>query len=169
MTCIRCGIPLNVAFMVKSKGWWFWPFDPVCSICVTPRERERHAIERDCRGCGQRMMFAEVRRHHWYRPRPEPLCRFVCSDQCYQRDRPQASASGEAADVHRLPGHVHAQARRDAKFCSGPCRQWTYRRRKGTAISPATVEYENEHFPMDLGNDDDPSRKRAGQPNNRRI
>ena len=135
--CQYCGVnfaPDETVIMVRD--WWLYgDWASVCAGCADPEELAASKRRDTCRGCGQPMLIP--RRQSRLNPRTGE-CRAirsqVCGKRCEQRYRRQLQRESRK-EVHctvcALP---FVPKRSDAKFCSGACRQWTYRRqRQGTS------------------------------------
>jgi hypothetical protein len=133
--CTRCHYPLDgPAYMVFDGAESIngrclgWRASPVCGVCVTIKERQAPHREEDCGGCGRLLYFpsTRIRRKASLNGDQRQLAT-TCNNACFRR---------ALRKKRRLKGHVcttcreeFASARKDAKFCSGACRQWTYRMR----------------------------------------
>jgi hypothetical protein len=110
---------------------------PVCGACLTPQERRNDPDWPTwqpqtfwCDGCGHPMLL---------RTRvPGSRRRLFCSDACRLMVTRMRRKVAEA--TCRTCGKVFTPARKDAAYCSSPCRQKAYRqRRPATASSTAAL------------------------------
>ena len=96
-----------------------WQWAPVCDACVSEPERDRLAEDGStCEGCGQPMLG------------PSAFAGVWCSERCRQRIRRVERRQQRAAIKCTACAVYFTPARRDARFCSDPCRQWALRRRR---------------------------------------
>ena len=99
-----------------------WEIVSVCMDCFkecdagsrSPFER----FKRNCRGCDAPMLTPIYKRFCWQ----------VCSARCYQRAHRKRKRALKRCTICR---GLFETARRDALYCSNPCRQRAYRLRSG--------------------------------------
>jgi hypothetical protein len=126
--CTRCHAELAgnpPAYIVKEKielvtdGEHCFVYDykwtPVCGQCLLPSEAESHRLKDHrciCEGCGLELLVTNNSVK-------------VCSRACAQR----ASRKSKREKQNRCERcqKTFTSARRDARYCSNACRQWTYR------------------------------------------
>jgi hypothetical protein len=122
--CDCCGEKLSdTAFMTTDK--WDGAV-PVCESCATNLKAElRRPME--CPGCG--LVLSVPTSREWRHIK-------ACSNICYQRGRRKSQRFKQL--VCETCKTAFQSSRKDAKFCSGACRQLTYRRRH-FAAEPAVA------------------------------
>jgi hypothetical protein len=134
--CQRCGNAMReneTAFMVRQRvaiancGTEDNPFPitdwlpvPICDFCLTPEEKAQDRVESLCSGCSRILSI------------PDDLTCYkrwtYCSDRCRRR-----AARQTQRQKHRTCetcGMTFQSPRRDARYCSSACRQWSFRRRR---------------------------------------
>jgi hypothetical protein len=113
--------------------WWdklSWEnvFGPVCEDCASPADDYRLHIERECVGCGRKVV--DVVGRWWLRRRTRP----TCSRRCYWTYQSSVRAERHAGQRERSCrgcGTLFTPPRSDGKYCSAACRQKAYRQRVG--------------------------------------
>ena len=125
---------------IDKNRWKTWGRVPVCESCWEDRQERglflyngrgaSYLKPETCEGCGRRVML---------RIRDYGHCRVYCSRQC-------ASAIGNARRRQPVPSRTCAACdteyqpkRRDARYCSGRCRQKAHRRRNGSHMANAVA------------------------------
>jgi hypothetical protein len=93
---------------------------PVCDPCAKPKEMFHATMPRTCVECGQRMLM------------PPSCATKVCSSRCYQRNL-RARHRAQAFETCLACGSNFAPKRKDARYCSGACKQSAFRKRKAAA------------------------------------
>src|SRR5882762_6021243 len=111
----------TIVYQLLGEGEYAFPITdvqtvPVCESCLSVKEQAETRHEVACLGCGHCMSLG----NNWRVT--------VCSDRCAQRVR-RASRRTKSITC-TVCKTVFETARTDAKFCSGPCRQWSYRLRQ---------------------------------------
>jgi hypothetical protein len=145
--CTRCHYALgDHAYMVREKTWVDdvrYPDDsvivvynsrlvPVCDVCVTDDELDHVKQKVTCRGCGRCLSVPG-----WRTSRVNRLMgvgravRAECNNACFRRAlRKKRRVKDLTCTVCK---EEFTSARKDAKYCSGACRQWAYRLREFAA------------------------------------
>ena len=126
--CARCSGELLRVIIVRTPHGDGGPgahmhLKPLCGQCATPHETAYADTTAACPGCGIMMNFSR---------RDAYTTRWIaCSTRCYQRAwRSSHRIKTRTCEVCRTE---FPSPRKDARFCSGACRQWQYRlRRKGS-------------------------------------
>jgi hypothetical protein len=110
-----------------------WHVSPVCTTCVTREERDAPHRNSDCPGCGRLLYFPlrrVSRRTSLSGGDQRPLAT-TCSNACFRRSlRKKRRIKNLTCTVCK---EKFASVRKDAKYCSGACRQWAYRLREFAA------------------------------------
>jgi hypothetical protein len=130
--CAGCGHE----FTPGDPVWRFFTLDccasgrtfaPHCQQCRNPKWV--WSDPQPCEGCGHPVHLPE-----WRRWRKEPV--FICCADCGKRTRNKRRRFWRSAErflTCASCGEGFEPKRNDARFCSGRCRQWHYRRRR---VSP---------------------------------
>ena len=120
---------------IRQEVTWSW-LDPqsrpprrywhvavsICATCLAPEPKPLgpyrwYDSAAPCPGCGHPMRTQ-------YRPGPaQKVCSAACAQKLYRARRKVTEATCATC------GEVFAPTRRDAVYCSSPCRQRAYRRR----------------------------------------
>ncbi len=127
--CRRCqGALADTVIIVPQDPLVWTKLLHVCEQCATQEELNWAKTQVICPGCS-RTLFVP---YQWNAHR-----RRYCCDDCGERARHKARRISRKAG--RMKTHVcpvckseFQSARRDARFCSNACRQWTYRRERTT-------------------------------------
>lgn len=115
-----------MAYMVQEQVYWrvgngiaFYQkqMAPICEPCATPKEIALCNRTRACASCGMTI------KHYW---RWDRRC---CSDRCLKRLARARRQQGGPEKSCAACKVMFKPKRADAEYCSGPCRQWAYRRR----------------------------------------
>jgi hypothetical protein len=125
--CTRCHEPLaSSAYMVRNRvvvrmiGDDFHIYRkqkvPVCEACTAPAEAALCVNNKPCPGCGLGMKCDGNVRY--------------CSERCAKRLLRQRRQHWRPKKFCAVCKTSFKPKRSDAEFCSGPCRQWAYRRRR---------------------------------------
>ena len=128
--CTRCEEPFAFgvpAFVVSERlicevlpngvGIWKAERAPVCERCLTPKDGP-FPHEATCAGCGRGLRYRGRR----------PVS--ACSSHCAQRARRRFRKRLPLARHCTVCGESFQPTRTDARYCSSPCRQAAYRRRR---------------------------------------
>jgi hypothetical protein len=132
-SCARCGgaVPTGAPIWRSSQSLGYGPFGrwrymrgPVCEQCVGPTARSRPA--RPCEHCQRSVHQPNDFRSHR---------RTFCCELCERAARATAARQqrSDARDTRPCEdcGEIFEPTRTDARFCSSPCRQRAYRKRRG--------------------------------------
>jgi hypothetical protein len=108
---------------------------PVCRMCTWDEELAHNRYWVNCAGCDRRLSVPR-----WKTGRVASLMggghptRHTCNNACLRRAlRKKRRVKDLTCTVCK---EEFASARKDAKYCSGACRQWAYRLREFAAVSP---------------------------------
>jgi hypothetical protein len=148
--CQRCGNAMGeneTAFMVRQRvaianyGTEDDPFPltdwlpvPICQTCLTPKEQAQDRVESICAGCSRLLSIPDgvTCTKRW----------IYCSDRC--RRRMARKTHRQKLRLCKTCGNSFQSPRKDARYCSSACRQWSYRRRRSVPFrAKATHEPEN--------------------------
>jgi uncharacterized OB-fold protein len=127
-SCGRCGEPIAA----DAPLWWYRGA-PHCAACAPLWSASRRwgHLPHDavpCVGCGRPVSdLGRVRR--WY-----PSCSIRCVQRSYREKRPAVQARRARRFTCPSCGEVFSPRRADSRYCCPACRQWAYRRRKGTSV-----------------------------------
>lgn len=139
LDCSQCSAPIGgVAYFVEQRRR-----QPVCRACLVAQQRQRWAAHRQfmldhgvnpgpfapdlplahsCDACGRPIAF-----FYWH-----GLFVHVCSPTCQRARRNLRRRVTHEQTSCSTCGKTFTPTRRDARFCSGACRQKAYRQREKT-------------------------------------
>jgi hypothetical protein len=145
--CAKCGCTLTpeAAVWITSlpikplfgqRVWYLAA--PVCEQCAGPRARSRPA--RPCEHC-QRLVHHQNRFRGW-----RTFCCETCESAVHVREARARRAKARGTRQCETCGETFEPTRTDARFCSSPCRQRAYRRRKAVTDDETTgIPYFDNH------------------------
>ena len=106
-----------------------WERVSICGLCWKDSGEPTTLRKLECLGCGETI---KVPRHWRLGPKSSSSQQIVgtrcCSNRCHQRARRKYRESWPQRCV--ICKKQFNPSRADALYCSDPCRQWAYRRRK---------------------------------------
>jgi len=128
--CQYCGAKFAASeTVIMARDWdMYGDWIAVCAGCANHEELAAALCPITCRGCGQSMLTPRRgSRQNLWTGESRAIRSQTCSKRCEQRYQRQLQRENREK-VNCCVCSRLFRPKRSAKFCSGACRQWAYRR-----------------------------------------